>query len=66
MTEADLDGHLSNTNGKTENGSKQRAGAKANTLREQDYQLYEALNLLRAMVLGATQRTGSSPLSSDA
>ena len=66
VTEADLDGHLSNTNGKTENGSKQRAGAKANTLREQDYQLYEALNLLRAMVLGATQRTGSSPLSSDA
>ena len=66
VTEADLDGHLSNTNGKTENGSKQRAGAKANTLRDQDYQLYEALNLLRAMVLGATQRTGSSPLSSDA
>ena len=60
VSEADLDGHLSNTNGKSENGSKERAGTSTNALREQDYQLYEALNLLRAMVLGAGRRNGAS------
>lgn len=59
VTEADLDGHLSNGNGKAESGSKERAGDKADSLREQDYQLYEALNLLKAMVLGAS-RTGNN------
>ncbi len=66
VTEADLDGHLSNGNGKTENGSKQRAGAKSDNLREQDYQLYEALNLLRAMVLGAKQKAVTQALPADA
>ena len=65
ITEADLDGHLSNGNGKAENGSKARAGASANSLREQDYQLYEALNLLRAMVLGAKQRGGTAEQTRD-
>ena len=65
ITEADLDGHLSNGNGKAENGSKARTGAATNSLREQDYQLYEALNLLRAMVLGAKQREAAGPVSQD-
>ena len=55
LTEADLDGHLSNGNGKGENGSKERADSTGDSLRGQDYQLYEALNLLRAMVLSGKQ-----------
>ncbi|MFZ5698976.1 MAG: S41 family peptidase [Pseudomonadota bacterium] len=52
--EADLPGHLTNGNGAPERkgGNKKAQGEeKPKTLVEDDYQLYEALNILRGMVL---------------
>lgn len=52
--EADLPGHLTNSNGAPERkGKSQKADGeeKPKTLAEDDYQLYEALNILRGMVL---------------
>ncbi len=52
--EADLPGHLTNSNGAPERkGKSQKTGdeEKPKTLAEDDYQLYEALNILRGMVL---------------
>ena len=51
LTEADLEGHLANATGGTENGSSERARTSPGTLKEQDYQLFEALNLLRGIAL---------------
>jgi carboxyl-terminal processing protease len=51
ITEADLRGHLANSNGGDENGSQARAKAAGDQLKEQDYQLFEALNLLRGIAL---------------
>jgi carboxyl-terminal processing protease len=51
IAEADLEGHLRNGNGEDENGSDRRTKPVADTLRDQDYQLYEALNLLRGIAL---------------
>ena len=47
ITEADLSGHLSNGNGKKEKSAKDKAEKK--NLASEDYQLYEALNLLKGM-----------------
>ena len=51
IAEADLEGHLQNGNGQEENGSGQRKRPTTDSLREMDYQLYEALNLLRGIAL---------------
>ncbi|PID46096.1 MAG: peptidase S41 [Proteobacteria bacterium] len=66
LSEADLTGHLENPNGKksardvakeatknevTEEEKQKAAEAKKKNLVEEDYQLYEALNILKSMVL---------------
>ena len=51
LTEADLEGHLANATGGAENGSTERARTSTGNLKEQDYQLFEALNLLRGIAL---------------
>lgn len=48
LKEADLTGHLENT-GKYGDASVKRSQNKQKTLQERDYQLYEALNLLKAL-----------------
>lgn len=66
LSEADLSGHLSNPNGKKKKKGADDEGAavkkaekpvKAN-LAEEDYPLYEALNLLKGMNLVQSMRTG--------
>jgi carboxyl-terminal processing protease len=50
VKEADLSGHLANPNGDSKDGSKKAGDAKGEPkLSETDYQLYEALNLLKAL-----------------
>lgn len=50
VKEADLSGHLSNPNGDVKGASKKAADGKGEPrLSETDYQLYEALNLLKAL-----------------
>ena len=50
IKEADLSGHLSNGNGKKEKTSKDKKDKKEEkSLANKDYQLYEALNLLKGM-----------------
>jgi len=60
LSESDLSGHLSNPNGekKSEDTSDKKpyadneiAGSKKKSLAEEDYQLYEALNILKSMNL---------------
>jgi carboxyl-terminal processing protease len=52
VTEADLARHLSNGNGKGENGSRERSTPNVSVdLRSDDNQLYEALNLLKGIAL---------------
>ncbi len=48
ITEADLQGHLSSSNG-SENGSKKREAKEKADLFNRDNQLYEALNLLKGL-----------------
>ncbi|MFZ5724449.1 MAG: S41 family peptidase [Pseudomonadota bacterium] len=48
--EADLPGHLANGNGSPERKGTEKTG-KTGSLADEDYQLYEALNILRGMVL---------------
>jgi len=49
VTEADLAGHLENGNGEEEESEAQAKKADAEKLVSQDYQLYEALNLLKGL-----------------
>lgn len=49
IKEADLSGHLSNGNGKKENKKNKSKDKKKIPLSEKDFQLYEALNLLKGM-----------------
>ena len=49
IKEADLSGHLSNGNGKKKNGKKSDKKEKDEPLSSKDFQLYEALNLLKGM-----------------
>ena len=66
IKEADLSGHLSNGNGKKEKTKKGKDSKKADkaekeekkSLVSEDYQLYEALNLLKGMNIMHT-RLGS-------
>ena len=54
LKEADLAKHLSNGNGKSENEKKKQRREKedeSKPLAERDYELYEALNLLKGMVI---------------
>jgi carboxyl-terminal processing protease len=51
ISEADLEGHLENGNRDDPEPDANAPGVDSNTLREQDYQLYEALNLLRGIRL---------------
>ncbi len=56
LTEADLRGHLSSENGE-ENGSQQRIARNGkSSLAEQDNQLFEALNILKALALMGGKR----------
>ncbi|MFM7274094.1 MAG: S41 family peptidase [Gammaproteobacteria bacterium] len=56
ISEADLEGHLRNGNGRPEKGDREEPAKADDSLRAQDYQLYEAYNLIRAMAL--SKRTG--------
>ncbi|MFM7784910.1 MAG: S41 family peptidase, partial [Gammaproteobacteria bacterium] len=56
ISEADLEGHLRNGNGRPEIGDREEPAKADDSLRAQDYQLYEAYNLIRAMAL--SKRTG--------
>jgi carboxyl-terminal processing protease len=61
VTEADLARHLSNGNGKGENGSRERGTPKVSIdLRSDDNQLYEALNLLKGIALTRSPETPAS------
>ena len=51
LTEADLSGHLKNGKGTKKGQKKDKADGKRNSLAESDYQLYEALNLLKGISL---------------
>lgn len=53
ISEADLEGHLRNGNGGAGSASRERNRGGDDSLREQDYQLYEAFNLIRAMALAS-------------
>ena len=56
LSEADLSRHLENDNGKAEKGREERGKDTANVetdLRSQDNQLYEALHLLKGIVLSS-------------
>ena len=62
MSEADLARHLSNGNGKGENGSRERSTQKASIdLRSDDNQLYEALNLLKGIALSRSPGLPEAP-----
>jgi carboxyl-terminal processing protease len=58
LSEADLEGHLENGNGDEASGGEARPKPPADSLRDQDYQLYEAFNLLRGIALS---RGGNAP-----
>ncbi len=51
VTEADLEGHLDNATGGEEKNAKQRAQSVSTQLFEDDNQVFEALNLLKALHL---------------
>jgi carboxyl-terminal processing protease len=51
ISEADLEGHLENGDRDEPKPAANATGVDPNTLRDQDYQLYEALNLLRGIRL---------------
>lgn len=51
LKEADLSRHLSNGNGKKEKTGSKKKGEKKESLASSDYQLYEALNLLKGLSL---------------
>jgi carboxyl-terminal processing protease len=57
IAEADLEGHLANGNGGEENGTESRSKVSTDSLRDQDYQLYEAFNLLRGIALSRAAAT---------
>ena len=57
ISEADLEGHLRNGNGRPEIGDRAEPAKPDDSLRAQDYQLYEAYNLIRAMAL--SKRAGT-------
>ena len=48
-SESDLEGRLSNPNGESEDGEK--AGSETESLAQSDFQLYEALNLLKGLTI---------------
>jgi carboxyl-terminal processing protease len=48
-SESDLEGRLSNPNGETDAGDKEKDNSEA--LAETDFQLYEALNLLKGLII---------------
>ena len=56
VTEADLQGHLSNSNG-DENGSKERNQKAPDEIFNSDNQLYEALNLLKGLHILSLSKT---------
>jgi carboxyl-terminal processing protease len=60
VSEADLEGHLANGNGGPDGGGAERSETGGKELRDQDFQLYEALNLLRGIALsrGSTGAPG--------
>jgi len=53
LSESNLSGHLSNGNGEKEEADAEKTEEKDDTSRlvEEDYQLYEALNLLKGLAL---------------
>ncbi len=51
IKEADLSGHLSNGNGKKKPAADSKAPAEKESLAQTDYQLYEALNLLKGLAI---------------
>jgi len=55
VKEADLSGHLSNGNGKKAKKSAEEEDAAEESLAEKDYQLYEALNLLKGLAIQREQ-----------
>ncbi len=56
IKEADLSGHLSNGNGDTDEGAgDNKDGGKKESLAQSDYQLYEALNLLKGLSIQREQ-----------
>lgn len=55
IKEADLSGHLSNGNGKKSNKSAAEDADAEESLAETDYQLYEALNLLKGLAIQREQ-----------
>ena len=55
VKEADLSGHLSNGNGKKSKNSAEEQDEAEESLAEKDYQLYEALNLLKGLAIQREQ-----------
>jgi len=55
VKEADLSGHLSNGNGKKSKKSAEEGDEEEESLVEKDYQLYEALNLLKGLAIQREQ-----------
>jgi len=55
VKEADLSGHLSNGNGKKSKKSAEAGDEAEESLAETDYQLYEALNLLKGLAIQREQ-----------
>jgi len=55
VKEADLSGHLSNGNGKKSKNSAEEEDEAEESLAEKDYQLYEALNLLKGLAIQREQ-----------
>ena len=51
IKEADLSGHLSNGNGDKDKSAKQKDADEKESLAQTDYQLYEALNLLKGLAI---------------
>ncbi|TCK16844.1 carboxyl-terminal processing protease [Thiogranum longum] len=51
IKEADLSGHLANGNGKKDGAGDSKEAKKKESLAQTDYQLYEALNLLRGLAI---------------
>lgn len=61
LSEADLSGHLANGDEESAQQSRQRARDSADSLREEDYQLFEAFNLLRGIALLRATTPGTAP-----
>ena len=55
IKEADLSRHLSNGNGEKPKTSQNKEEEEEQSLAEKDYQLYEALNLLKGLVIQREQ-----------